>query len=182
MKVHPLLVEAVPPAALDVLPIALQVLLAVVVEHVVLAGDEEHVLRRGALENLVHGVELFGLREVGDVARVQHELGGHRERVDLVDGRLQRPHDIGIRRLVESHVAVADLDEAKLARRHGPRHAAQGERLQDAALHDAEGSRSGPRHAGQESPPVDPVVVVVDQELVSSLRGHRLPPRPSAYP
>ena len=52
------------------------------------------------------------------------------------------------------------------------RHAAQAVRLQDAALHDEEGSGSGPCHAFQESPTVDSVVVVVVQQLVALLLRH----------
>ena len=48
-EVHAFRVEAVPALALGVLSVALQVLLAVVVEHVVLAGHEEHVSSRFAL-------------------------------------------------------------------------------------------------------------------------------------
>jgi hypothetical protein len=87
-----------------------------------------------ATQDLVHGNEFFGFREMAYVARMQDELGWRSQTIDFVYGRLQCPYHIRIRRLVKSHVTVADLDEAQLARRLGSqlRHAAEAVGLQDA--------------------------------------------------
>ena len=58
-EMHALLVEAVPPCALRFFAVALEILLPVVVQHVVFAGNENHVLRSRALQNLVHRVEFL---------------------------------------------------------------------------------------------------------------------------
>src|SRR5215469_6057420 len=86
---------------------------------------------------------------------MQHELGWRSQTIDFVYGCLQRPYHIRIRRLVKSHVTVANLDEVQLASSLGSqlRHSAQAIRLQDA-------------------PAVDPVVIVIDQKLVFSLLRH----------
>ena len=67
------------------------------------------------LQNLLHLVELSRFRQMRDVAGVQHELGRNGQRVDLRDRGLQRSNHVGIRGLVEAHVAVADLHEAEFA-------------------------------------------------------------------
>src|SRR5215469_4446990 len=105
---------------------------------------------------------------------MQHELGWRSQTIDFVNGCLQRPYHIRIRRLVKSHVTVADLDEVQLASGLGSqlRHSAQAIRLQDAPLHDTERSGSCPGHTLQETPAVDPVVIVIDQKLIFSLLGH----------
>jgi hypothetical protein len=59
------------------------------------------------LQHLLHRVELLGLRQVAVVTGVEDERELRRERVDSVDGGLERTDDVGIRGLVEAHVAVA---------------------------------------------------------------------------
>ena len=168
-EVHAVLVEAVPAGALRALAVALAILLAVVVQHVVLAGHEEDVLGAGGLQHLVDGVELSRLREMADVAGVQHERRSDRQRIDLVDRGLQGRDHVRIRRLVESHVAVADLHETEFALvfMAAERETAQAVGIEHAALDHAKGARAGPRHALQESSAVNSVVVVVMQ--ISSL-------------
>src|SRR5262249_35301469 len=83
-EVRALLIEAVPAGAVGALAVALEILLAIVVEHVVFTGYEEHILGAGALENLIDRVELVRSRQVADVARVEHELWRDGKRVDLV--------------------------------------------------------------------------------------------------
>src|SRR5271169_4569019 len=77
-KMHAILVEAVPARSLGAFPVALQILLAVVVEDIMLAGHKEDVLSAGGLQELVHSVELSGFGEMADVAGVQHESGSDR--------------------------------------------------------------------------------------------------------
>jgi hypothetical protein len=54
---------------------------------------------------------------VAQVACVNDEIGLLRQPVDFVDGGLQSSGYIGVRRLVEAHVAVADLDEVEFSLR-----------------------------------------------------------------
>jgi hypothetical protein len=77
----------------------------------VFAGDKEDVSGGGRLEQLVDGVELARFGKMADVAGVQHKFRLRRQRIDLVDYGLECPHHVGISRLVESHVTVADLDK-----------------------------------------------------------------------
>src|SRR5271170_1227576 len=79
MKCTPFLSKLYHPAPLVPFP----VLLAIIIQHVVLARHIEHIFRACALQNLINGVELFGFREVADVARVQHELRWRRQTIDF---------------------------------------------------------------------------------------------------
>ena len=76
------------------------------------AGDVVHV-ECGLADELVGIVELVRLREMGDVAGVDHEGGLRRHRFDLGDGFAQRAERVGVGRLVEADVAVADLKEGE---------------------------------------------------------------------
>ena len=92
-----------------------------------------------------------------------------RQRVDLVNRRLQRSDHVRISRFVETHVAVADLHKAQFTLGRGRvqlAQPAQAERLHHAAIHDAERSRSSPSHAFEKAAPVNPVPVVVKLDLV----------------
>ncbi len=80
-----------------------------------LTGHKEHIFRTRRFQNLIHGVELLRAGKMRDVSRMKHELGSHRQRINLVDRRLQSRCDIRIRRLVEPHVAVADLNKTEIA-------------------------------------------------------------------
>src|SRR5205807_6354930 len=60
-----------PARALSVFSVAFQELFAVVIQDVVLAGNIKNILRFGAFQDLVNGIELFGLRQMTDVSRVQ---------------------------------------------------------------------------------------------------------------
>ena len=57
-EMHPFLIEAVPASTFGSLAVPLQILLAVIAQDVVLARDVEHLACLGALQHLVHGVEL----------------------------------------------------------------------------------------------------------------------------
>src|SRR6185437_13633615 len=112
-EMHAFVIEAVPASAFRSLPISVQKLLAIIDRRVVLARHIENLLRLGALEHLVHGVELGGLGLMAQVAGVDDEIRLLRQSIDAVHGSLQGRHDIGVGRLVETHVAVADLDEVQ---------------------------------------------------------------------
>src|SRR4029077_16383979 len=60
-KVDAVFVEAVPARTLrfDPLPVAFEILLAVIAEDIVLAGDIEDILHPAALQHLIEGVELL---------------------------------------------------------------------------------------------------------------------------
>ena len=144
------------------------------------ARHEEHIFA-GALQDLIHIVEFLGLREMADVSRVQQKLRRRRQRIDLIDRRFLSSGHVQIRRFVESHVAVADLHEAQLARCRGIRSQigkpAQAVRLQYAALHHAQRARSCPRHALQKSAAIDSVLVVIVQDLVFHFLRHFVSPK-----
>src|SRR5580704_6685541 len=96
---------------------------------------------------------------------MQQKRGSLRKRVDFVDGRLQRGRNVAICGLVESHVAVADLNETQLARRGTARSLCdltQAIGLQYPAMHYAERTCSSPSHALQKSTAVHAVVVAID--------------------
>ena len=57
-KMHAVLVEAVPACALRALTVAIQILLAVIVQHIVLTRHKEDVFGAGGLQQLIDGVEL----------------------------------------------------------------------------------------------------------------------------
>src|SRR6266851_6198201 len=105
---------------------------------------------------------------MADVSGVEHELGNDRQGVNLVHGGLEGGNHVRIRRFVEPHVAVADLDEAQLTTGvplHGER-IAETVRLQNAALDHAQSSGASPRHALQKAPAVNSIVVLIRVVLV----------------
>src|SRR5205807_65394 len=104
-------------------------------------------------KELVQGVELAGLRQVGKIAGVNDKIGLPVERVDLIHGSLEGSIDIGIGGLVETDVTVADLYKSEVlgvrpwsAQQAGYRHTC------GKAPHH---TRSSPLHAFQEAAPVD---------------------------
>src|ERR1700678_1651691 len=116
---------------------------------------------------------------MADIARVQQEFGRRRQSIDFVHSRPERAGNVRIRRLVESHMAVADLHETQLSShllRVKFTATAHAERLQYAALHHAQCARSGPGHTFEKTPPVDSVVVVIVYNFLTRLAVHILPP------
>src|ERR1700690_3477737 len=109
-----LLIEAVPASAFAALAVSFKILLSVVHCNIVLAGNIED-LFLGTCEYCLRAVEFSRLCGMTDVTGVDDELGRMRKSVDLIDRSLKRTGDIGIGRLVETDVAVADLDEVQIA-------------------------------------------------------------------
>ena len=110
------------PFAFDALQIAFTVKLSAIVEHIVLPGHVEDVLGPAALENLIERVELFRLRQLGNIARVNQERRRSRHRVDAIECNLERLSDILVRFLAKADVTVTDLEKAKIcSRQRGPR-------------------------------------------------------------
>ena len=166
---HAVVVEAVPAVAIHAAAEACEERLAVVTDHVVLAGDVEHLAGPCLFQQFGHGVELLGLGQVRQVAGMHHEIGSLRLRVDQCDRLAQAGDRIGVGRLVEADMAVADLHEAEggvlrrgvLEQRAGVR---------DAAMHQPQRAGAGPGHALEEAPPVRlHVVAIVFHGNASSL-------------
>ena len=67
-------------------------------------------------QHLADLVELGRSRQVGQIAGVHHEIRAKPQGVHLVDGAAERAGDVGVRRPVETQVAVADLDEPQRVR------------------------------------------------------------------
>src|SRR5208282_436571 len=167
-EAHAFVVKAVPSGSLSVLSVAFKIRLPVIVQHIVFARDKEDVLRTGAFQNLIDGIELFGSGEVADVARVQQKLGLAGQSVDLVHRRLQGRNYIRIGGLIESHVAVADLYKAEVSALAAVViHAfGKGTRHWNATTHGPDQSGACPGHALEKSPAIDPVVVEVLHSLI----------------
>src|ERR1700683_2857652 len=106
-----LLVEAVPAIALRSLAETLVEHRAVVVEHVVLAGNVKDALGLQALQRFTERVEFLGLRKVRQVARVQNERRRRGKRVDFGVGFAQGSGNVRVCRLAEAGVAGAALAE-----------------------------------------------------------------------
>src|SRR5271165_2233656 len=107
---------------------------------------------------------------MADVTGVQHEGGRDWQRIDFVHRRLQGAHHVRVRRLVEPHVAVADLDETEFAFIFMAPHkgeTAQAVGAEYAAFDHAKGARPRPRHTLQETSAVNSVMVVVVQNFVA---------------
>ena len=162
-KMHPALVEAVPAAGLLLGGKPLEELLAVVADHVVLAGDVMDVLL-DRLQDLGGGIELGRLREMRDVAGVEHHCRLFRQFGDAVERRLQGGVRIGVGLLVEADMAVADLDEGEPVHWR-PEGLAKAEAARHAAGHGPDDAGAGPGHAFEEPAPAG-------AEFVGLLRIH----------
>ena len=153
-------VERIPAAALGAAAVALLVELDLLVDDVVLARHVMHV-ELGLRDDAVGIVEFLDLRQMGDVAGVDHERRLFRHRLDLVDGLLQRAERIGIGRLVEADMAVADLQERHPGGLGGQRRVDDAERARHAAGDGPEHAGACPGHAFQHAASADTVIVVV---------------------
>ena len=115
-KVNAFVVVAVPAVAHRSFAEPLQIQRAIIEGKIMLTRNIEDLSHLRTLNHLRSGVELRSLRVLGDVTCVDHEvwqLRPCRDRVDPVDGFLQRSAYIGIRALVESDVTIADLDKGE---------------------------------------------------------------------
>src|SRR6202171_3930523 len=95
----------------------------------------------GLRDDALGVVEFDRLRQMGDVAGVDHEGRFYRYRLDLVDGFLEGADRVGVGRLVEADMAVADLQERQAGRLCRLRRTDKPERAGDAA-------RNGPENGG----------------------------------
>ena len=109
-------VEAVPAFTLRALAIALEIGLAVIgVGNIMLAGYHIDLLLQ-RLHCLIGVVELLILGQMGNVAGVDDEGRRRRHRVDLGDRLLKGAERIGIGRLVEADMTIADLQKGQIPR------------------------------------------------------------------
>src|SRR6476660_6500548 len=154
-------VEAVPPATfartLCSLAVPLEIARAAIRAHVVFAGHVEGFAGTNFTEDLICRVELGGLRELGDIARMEEKRWLNRERVDLADRRAKSRADVRVGGLVEPDVTVADLHEEELSLLW--RLCAEPGRARDATTDRPQETRSYPSHAAQEVAPIDAVLV-----------------------
>src|ERR1700683_459929 len=108
-------IEAVPAIADGISPEAFTKHFAVVVQNVMLAGNVEDSIGFEALERFRERVELLRLGEVGQIAGGEDEGWGCGESIYLGDGFAQSCGDVGVGCLVETDMAIADLNETQIA-------------------------------------------------------------------
>src|SRR5439155_26343627 len=118
-KMDTVFVKAVPARAFafDALQITFTVKLSSIVKHIVLPGNIENVLGSAALEHFIESVELFGLRQLCNISRVNKERGRPRHCVDAIESNFEGRRDIFIRFLTETDVTIADLQKAQVGSR-----------------------------------------------------------------
>src|SRR6266480_6452698 len=103
--------------AFDALQIPFAVKLSAIVKHIVLPGNIENILGPAALQYLIKGVELFGLRQLREVSRVDKESWRSGHRVDAIESNLEGLRHILVRVFAEADVAIADLEKAEVGSR-----------------------------------------------------------------
>src|SRR6266404_4864217 len=168
---HTLVIEAVPPTALFTLPITLEILLAVVGQHVMLTRHKVDLFGGCSLQCLVKRIEFTRLRELTQIAGMNDEIRFVGHRVDFIDRCLQSSGDVRVSRLVETDVTVADLDKAEVPTFAGIPAVAFGEcpRYRDATAHGPDQPGPRPRHTLQEPAAVDAIVVEILQLLIDKI-------------
>src|SRR4029077_8739471 len=113
------LIETVPARAFafDSLQIPFTVKLSAIVKHIVLPGNIENILGPAALQYLIKGVELFGLRQLREVSGVDKESRRSGHRIDAIESNLERLRHIFVCVFAETDVTVADLKKAQICSR-----------------------------------------------------------------
>src|SRR5262249_58479830 len=96
-------------------PLVVAVVTKLMVENTVFAPAEMSVDPR-LRDDAVGVVEIGRLGEMGDIAGVNDEGWLDRKRIDFVQRFLVRGDSVRVRRLVESDMAVADLQEGQTTR------------------------------------------------------------------
>ena len=82
-----------------------------------LARNVKDILGSAALQHLIEGVELFRLRQLRDISRVNEEGRRRRHRVDAIESNSEGRRHIFVRLFTEADVAVADLQKAEIGSR-----------------------------------------------------------------
>src|SRR6266568_3228323 len=169
-------VKAVPTRALafDALQIPFAVKLSAIVKHIVLPGNIENILGPAALQYLIKGVELFGLRQLREVSGVDKESRRSRHRIDAIESNLERLRHIFVCVFAETDVTVADLKKAEIRSRRQRvscfRDLGKGSRRKHPAAYGPKEARAGPCHAVEKAAAIDSVVVVVVRNVI----GHNI--------
>src|SRR5580704_17679676 len=168
---HALVVEAGPAGAFYTFSIALEILLAVVAEHVVLTRHKVDLFGGRSFQYLVQRIEFTRLRKLAQITGMNDEVRCVGHGVDLVDRRPQSRGEIRIGRLAKTDVAVADLDKAEVRAFAGIIAAALGEcpRYRDATAHGPDQPGARPSHALEESATIDAIVIEVLQLLIDKI-------------
>src|SRR5690349_15444097 len=76
-------IETVPAVALGIFAVPFEILLAVIVQHVVLAGDKEKLAGVNRFKGLIERVEFLALRKLAEISGMKHEFGRLRKRVEF---------------------------------------------------------------------------------------------------
>src|SRR5215831_19882719 len=129
---HAVGVEAIPARTFGATTVAVPVELHALVEDVMFARNVMHV-EPGLRDDAVGVVEFGRLGEMGDIAGMNDERWLHAKRPDLADRFLERAEGVGIGRLVEPDMTVADLQEGQPARFGSRRLADNAHRARDTA-------------------------------------------------
>src|SRR3954451_15942650 len=144
------MIEAVPARSLAAVAKAVEERLpAIRIEHVVLSGNEEDGEPQ-LLQHLLRVVELFVTRELGHVACVDDEIWTLWQRLYLGDCLPEGRSRIGVGRLVEADVAVADLRKCERLKgrvlQRGRKGGIQADRTADAPVEGKQRTSAGPSH------------------------------------
>src|SRR3984893_10327408 len=119
----------------------------------------------GLADDFSRIVELPGLREMGDIAGVDHEGGFGWKPIYLADRFLQGPEGVGIGRFIETDMAVRNLQEAEAGGGFvGRLRRFDAEELRGFGHTPAErpnNARPGPDHTFERAAPVDPCALLV---------------------
>src|SRR5262245_26029311 len=93
-----------------------------------------------------------------EVACMQHERRALRQRIDSVNGLLQRSRYVLVRFLAETNVAVANLYERKTTRRRRSLRFTHHATAENASAHAPQDTCSGPCHTFEKAAPIDAVI------------------------
>src|SRR5215469_11879214 len=109
-EMHAAGIETVPARAFGVATVTLSVKLHFFVKKIVFARHVIHV-KTSLRNNAISIIEFRRLRQMRNIASVNHERRFYRKALNLSDGLLQRANRIGVRRFIEAHMTVANLQE-----------------------------------------------------------------------
>ena len=82
-----------------------------------LSGNIENVFGSAALKYFIKGVELLGLRQLGNVSCVDKERRRSRHRVNAIESDFEGRSHIFVCLFAKADMAVADLQKAKIGSR-----------------------------------------------------------------
>src|SRR5713226_2720625 len=140
-----------------------------------LPGHIENVLSPAALEHFIKGVELLGLRQLGNVSRVDKESRRSGHRVDAIESNLEGLRHIFVCLFAEADVAIADLEKAEIRSRRQRVSSCfcdlgESSRRKHPAAYGPKQARAGPCHAVEKAAAIDSVVFVVVRNVI----GHNI--------